>query len=53
MTPEKIIEIAHRYSDKAYPAPDDYSRVTYWEFLEKDLIAFAQSVIEAEWAEEE
>ena len=53
MTPEQIIEIAHRYSDKAYPAPDDYSRVTYWEFLEKDLIAFAQSVIEAEWAEEE
>ena len=47
MTPEQIIEIAHRYSDKAYPAPDDSSRVTYWEFLEKDLIAFAQSVIEA------
>ena len=48
MTPEQIIEIAHRYSDKAYPAPDDSSRVTYWEFLEKDLIDFAQSVIEAE-----
>ena len=48
MTPEQIIEIAHRYSDKAYPAPDDSSRVTYWEFLEKDLIAFAQAVIETE-----
>lgn len=48
MTPEQIIEIAHRYSDKAYPAPDDSSRVTYWEFLEKDLIAFAQAIIEAE-----
>ena len=49
MTSEKILEIAHRYSDKAYPAPDDdSSRVTYWKFLDQDLIAFAQSVIEAE-----
>ena len=50
MTPEKIIEIAHRYSDKAYPHPDDPAslKMAYWEFREKDLIAFAHSVIAAD-----
>ena len=50
MTPERIFEIAHRYSDKAYPHPDDPAslKMSYWEFREKDLIAFAQAIIEAD-----
>ncbi len=50
MTPEKIFEIAHRYSDKAYPTPDDPPslKMAYWEFREKDLIAFTKAIIEAE-----
>ena len=56
MTDEKILEIANRYT-----IPETESRIlvdengnvtggtvtmTYWEFLEEELIAFAQSVIE-------
>lgn len=56
MNNEKILEIARRYT-----APETESRIlfdengnvtggtvtmTYWEFLEEELISFAQSVIE-------
>jgi hypothetical protein len=53
MTPEQIIEIARRFAnEKCRFQPFELNAATvyhtYWEFPEKDLLTFAQLVIEAE-----
>ena len=58
MTPDKILEIARRYTapevreqqvcyDDGSPSRTLYS-MTYWEFCEEELLSFAQAIIEAE-----
>ena len=54
MTPEKILEIAHRYSEPETTVQHDgkpngpFYRMTHWLFCQEDLIPFAQAIIEAE-----
>lgn len=55
MTPEKILEIARRYTDPEtqYPIFSGYdgkpigetTTKTYWSFCEEELLAFAKDVI--------
>ena len=45
MTNDKILEIARRYTS---PTEFGGGTVSHWGFWEEDLIAFAQSIIEAQ-----
>ena len=47
MTNEKILEIARRYTSPIEGELDG-GTVTYWEFWEEELLAFAQAIIEAQ-----